>query len=215
LPCKDGFRWIVNSGSLHRSQTDFPLDLQRQFFDSPCTFLVVGAEASGDYKDWKAVKTRTITTITALDAAVSDPETGAVLYDPEAWEMTPREEQTDPVSATCQAASVAHARHKILIATPAINLIRFLAPGAAANGQRFAAFEKAQIAGRIAKCADVYEIQAQGAEMDVDKFREFVEGEAAQARRANSRAIVRHQHQPNGPACYREDAFQIRASSSR
>jgi hypothetical protein len=180
----------VNAGSLRRSQPDFPLALQQKYFDSPCTFLVSGENVPADYKDWSAVRTRAVANLAGLDAAVNDPETRAVLYDPEAWEMTPRDEQTDPVSAVCGAAAVAHAHHKVLIATPAVDLLRFLAPGSAAKGQRYAAFEKTQVAGQIARCADVYEIQAQGAEMDADKFRQFVVAEAGQARAANPEIIV-------------------------
>ena len=189
-PCQDGFRWIVNAGSLKRSQPDFPLELQQKYFDSPCTFLVSGENAPADYKDWSAVKTRAIASLAGLDAAVNDPETRAVLYDPEAWEMTPSDEQTDPVNAACRAAAVAHAHHKVLIAAPAVDLIRLLAPGSAGRGQRYAAFEKTEIASQMAKCVDVYEIQAQGAEMDVDQFRQFVAAEAKQARAANPDIIV-------------------------
>jgi len=188
--CNGGSRWIVNSGSLKRSQAEFPLEAQKKYFDSPCTFLVIGGEEAAYDKDWNAIKTRTITNLAALDEVVKDPTVTAVLYDPEAWEMTPRQEQTHPLKAVCRAAAAAHAQNKLLIATPAINLVRFLSPGSAANGERFAAFQKTHIAGDVAKCADVYEIQAQGAEMDSDKFRDFVTAEAEQARAANPNIIV-------------------------
>ncbi|MHB1799959.1 MAG: hypothetical protein ACYCUI_16995 [Vulcanimicrobiaceae bacterium] len=42
LPACSGLRWIVNVGSLQRSLQVFPLDQQRQYFDSSCTFLVSG-----------------------------------------------------------------------------------------------------------------------------------------------------------------------------
>jgi hypothetical protein len=44
--CESGIRWIVNAGSLQHSQVDFPLDLQKNYFDSPCTFLVIGDNPS-------------------------------------------------------------------------------------------------------------------------------------------------------------------------
>ncbi len=187
-PCESGIRWIVNAGSLQHSLTDFPLDLQKKYFDSPCTFLVVGDNPSEAYRDWTAVKTRTATSLSAIQAAAADPATTAVLYDPEGWEMTPPEEQRDPAWAACRAAAITHAHNKILIVTPAINLIRVIDPGS--GGNRFEAFARTRLAGDIAKCADVYEIQAQGAETDKAAYRKFVEAEARQARAANSHVVV-------------------------
>jgi hypothetical protein len=179
-PCDSGIRWIVNAGSLEHSLADFPIDLQKKYFDSGCTFLVIGDNPPEAYRDWTAVKTRTATSLAVVAAAAADPSTTAVLYDPEGWEMTPPEEQSDPAGAACRAASVAHAHNKILIVTPAINLIRILEPGV--RGDRFEAFAGAKLAGRIARCADVYEIQAQGTEMDKGAYKSFVEAEARQAR---------------------------------
>jgi hypothetical protein len=188
-PCT-GLRWIVNAGSLERSRAEFPVELQRKYFDSPCTFLVGDGAGPADYRGWTSVRTRTITSLAGLDGAIRDPTADAVLYDPEGWDMTPPEEQSHPAEATCRAASAAHASHKLLIATPAINLVRFLRRGAPAGGQRFAEFEQTGIAGDIARCADVYEIQAQGAEMNRDQFRAFVTAEVLQARAANPGIVV-------------------------
>jgi hypothetical protein len=188
-PCQ-GLRWLVDSRSLQHSRGEFPLELQRKYFDSPCTFLVGDGAGLPDYRDWSSVRTRTITTLATLDRAVSDSLAAAVLYDPEVWDMTPPEEQRHPVEAACRAASAAHANHKLLIATPAINLVRFLRPGAPAGGQRFAEFEKTSVAGDMARCADVYEIQAQGVETNRDQFRAFVLAEVRQARAANPGIIV-------------------------
>jgi hypothetical protein len=186
--CESGIRWIVNAGSLQHSLADFPLDLQKKYFDSACTFLVIGDNPPAEYREWTVVRTRTATSVAAVDAAAADPSAMAVLYDPEGWEMTPPEEQNDPAGAACRAESITHTHNKILIVTPAISLIRILEPGV--RGDRFAAFAGTKLAGEIAKCADVYEIQAQGAEMDKGAYRSFVEAEARQARAANSRVVV-------------------------
>ena len=95
-PCEGGIRWIVNAGSLEHSQADFPLDLQKKYFDSSCTFLVVGDNPSEAYRDWTAVRTHTAASLAAVDAAAADPATTAVLYDPEGWDLTPPDEQRDP-----------------------------------------------------------------------------------------------------------------------
>jgi hypothetical protein len=186
--CEGGIRWIVNAGSLQHSQADFPLDLQKKYFDSGCTFLVIGDNPPEEYRDWTAVKTRTATSVAAVEAAAADPATMAVLYDPEGWEMTPPDEQSDPARAACRVESVVHAHNKILIVTPAINLIKIIEPGA--RGDRFEAFAGTKLAREIAKCADVYEIQAQGAEMDKGAYKSFVDAEARQARAANPHVVV-------------------------
>lgn len=211
LPACHGLRWIANAGSLRRSQADFPLAQQRQYLGTPCTFLVGGRDPGSDYRDWDAVRTGSVTRLQGLAAVARNPAVAAVLYDPEAWPMTPREEQLDPVAATCKAATIVHAQGKLLIATPAIDLIRVIEPGADRDGQRFAAFERLGLAGRIARCADVYEIQAQGAEADAAKFRDFVRAEAQQARAANPRVIVLAGISTN-PSGRRVDAQQVYAA---
>lgn len=190
LPPCNGLRWIVNAGSLRAAQTQFPQELQRKYFDSPCTFLVQGPNPAADYREWRSVRARSAPNLDTLARAAEDPAVSALLYDGEAWEMTPPEEQHAPAAAACRAASIAPAHGKILIATPAIDLMRILEPGNARGGKRFEAFEQTGLAGRIASCADVYEIQAQGAERDTGKFRHFVETEAKQARAANPRIVV-------------------------
>jgi hypothetical protein len=49
-------------------------------------------------------------------------DTGAVLYDCEAWPFTPTAEQHDPVGATSKAKAVAHSHGLALIVAPALNL---------------------------------------------------------------------------------------------
>lgn len=180
----------MNAGSLRAAQAKFPLDLQRKYFDSPCTFLVLGQHIAPDYREWHAARAHSAPNLEALQRAADDSTVSALLYDGEAWEMTPPEEQHDPAAAACHAASIAHAHGDILIATPAIDLMRILDPGEARGGRRFEAFTESGLAGRIARCADVYEIQAQGAERDTGKFRRFVEAEAKQARAANPQIVV-------------------------
>lgn len=188
-PCH-GPRWIVNVGSLKHSQSDFPLELQKKFFDSPCTFLVTGPNLPQEYKNWSAIKTKTITSTMDLDAVVNDSTVQAVLYDPEAWEMTPPAEQKDPAGAACRLAPVVHARNKLLIVTPATNLVRFIGTSSFPPGQSFEAFAKTGIAGSMAKCADAYEIQGQGIEANTNRYRSYIEAIAKQARSANGHVVI-------------------------
>jgi hypothetical protein len=109
--------------------------------------------------------------------------TQAVVYDPEAWEFTPPEEQHDPVAATATAARAAHAHGLQLIAAPALNLTTVLAPGGLGSRQQL--FLQLGLAGGVARHADVIEIQAQSLERDAGGYASFVAAAAAQARAAN------------------------------
>lgn len=190
LPACTGLRWIVNAGSLHRSLTAFPLVQQQRAFDSQCTFLVTGPYMPAAYRGWSAVRTRSTSALAGLDRIVDTPGVAVVLYDPESWPMTPRAEQIDPVAAVCRAAAIAHAHGKRLIATPAVDLLRQVAPDASHRGQRYRAFEQTGWIGAMAKCTDGVEIQAQGAEANPALFRQFVDTEARQARAANPDVLV-------------------------
>ncbi len=183
-------RWIVNAGSLWRSRDQLSLELQKKVFDTPCTYLVSGPRVPSAYAGWSVTWTRSAPSLAGLQKAAQDAQVAALLYDPEAWPMTPREEQTSPDVAACKAQVIAHQHGKILIVTPAIDLVRFLQPGARAGQRRFGRFESTGVAAKIARCADVYEIQAQGAEANTRMFRDFVKAEARQARQANPKIVI-------------------------
>jgi hypothetical protein len=84
-------------------------------------------------------------------------------------------------------ATVVHAEHRLLIVAPAADLA---GSGAGGGPERFARFLRAKIAARVARCADVYEIQAQGTEPDAGAFEQFVRKAAAQARSARPGIVV-------------------------
>lgn len=190
LPECDGLRWIVNAGSLKSVQEEFSLEAQKKYFDSSCTFLVTGKNISSDYAKWHSITTRTSTSVKGIKEVSADDVAQALLYDPEVWPMTPENEQSNPVEATCEAATIAHAHGKWLMVTPAINLVRFASQDFEKGEGRFELFEKTRLAEDMAKCADIYEIQAQGAEMDTEKFRNFVSAIATQVRGANPHILV-------------------------
>lgn len=176
-----GVRWIVNAGSLRRAASAIPLEEQERFFGSPCTFLV-GKQNVEPYAHWHAVGTMTIRSAAEVDRCCGE-GVGAVLYDPEAWRFTPPEEKRHPGAAACRVAEVVHGQHRLLIVAPAADL-------AGGGPERFERFLRAKIAARVARCADVYEIQAQGTEPDARAFEEFVRKAAAQARSARKGIVV-------------------------
>jgi hypothetical protein len=133
----------------------------------------------------------TFASAAALEQAVVDGQVPAgtygVLYDPEAWSFTPPAEQRDPVQAAARAAVVAHAHGLRLIVAPALNLTTVLAPG---RGPRWQAFLDLGLAGRMARVADVVELQAQSLERSTATYAAFVRAAAAQAAGVNPHVTV-------------------------
>jgi hypothetical protein len=125
----------------------------------------------------------TFASAAALKAAIRarqlPPGVFGVLYDPEAWTFTPASEQQDPVRAAAAAAAVAHAHGMRFIVAPAIDLTNVL--GSGGTGPRWRQFLSLDLIGRLAKVADVVELQAQSLEQDTHVYNVFVRAAAAQA----------------------------------
>ncbi len=141
--------------------------------------------------EWNAVAVRSFTSYATLAAACEsgslEPGVGALLYDCEAWRFTPEEEQRDVGAFTEKAARLAHERGLLLIAAPAVDLTRVLAPG---PERRYDAFLRLRIAAGSAGPADAFVIQAQGSLLRLPLFTKFVRDAARQARTANPRVLV-------------------------
>lgn len=134
----------------------------------------------------------TFSSASALTEAVTGRKlpagTYGVLYDPEAWSFTPKEEQRDPVAAATRAADVAHAHGLKFMVSPALNLVTVLNPGG--KGPRWKQFLDLGLPGRFAAVADVVELQAQSLERDRSTYADFVRAAVGQVRSANSRAGI-------------------------
>jgi hypothetical protein len=125
--------------------------------------------------------------VAALDEALTGHRlpagTRAVVYDPEAWSFTPADEQRDPVRGAARAARLAHAHGLQIIVAPALNLTTVLAPGRSAP--RWRLFLDLRLAAKIAKVADILDLQAQSLERSTATYAHFVRAAAGQARTAN------------------------------
>jgi hypothetical protein len=134
----------------------------------------------------------TFASAAALEDAVSRGQLLAgiygVLYDPEAWSFTPVAEQRDPVTAAARAGAVAHAHGLRLIVAPGLNLTTVLDP--AGQQPRWRKFLSLHLAGRLARAADVVELQAQSLERDTGAYADFVRTATSQATAANPGVTV-------------------------
>lgn len=186
LPACTGPRWIVTVRSLLRRQKTFPLVAQRRLLDSPCTLLVtLGTHLPAAYRGWRAVRVQRATSLRGIAHLADHTAAHVLLYDPEAWPWTPRAEQLHPVKAVCRAAALAHAQGKVLIATPAVDLVQANEPGRWPGGKRYHGFERTGWVGAMARCANGIAIQSQVAEADTTLYTRFVLTESRQARTAN------------------------------
>lgn len=141
---------------------------------------------------WKAVPYASFKSVGELARALRAGPLGdleGVMYDNEAWALTPPEEQRHPARYTKLAAGLAHGRRLLFLAAPAVDLVNVLMPGNGAQNRRYDAYLSLRLAA-AARYADVFAIQAQSAERDTRLYADFVRRAAAQARRANPEVLV-------------------------
>jgi hypothetical protein len=114
------------------------------------------------------------------------------MYDPEAWDATPLDEQRDPAASMRAFATLARRHGLLVMITPHPNLVGVL--GAAcqsAEGEsETAAFLRCGVVADAARVADVVEVQGQSLEADPAAYAAFVTDAAAQARAANPAVLV-------------------------
>jgi hypothetical protein len=126
------------------------------------------------------------------------PGTYAILYDPEAWSFTPVAEQQDPVQAARQAAKIARAHGLRLIVAPGLDLIKVLDYGG--SGPRWRRFLDLNLAGQLARIADVVGLQSQSLERSTSTYSTFVRAATAQisAARPATRVLAGLSANPSG-----------------
>ena len=207
--------WIVNVAAL-KSLADRGLSetIARYFFDNEHTLITRKPEQK-EFLNWRALNVRTFTSFREFQRCLSDGKMNrnvqAVLYDNESWRFTPQEEQLHIAEYESKVAALAHEHGFLLVSTPASDLVRTLAPDAG-PGEKYNAFIRLGIAADAARVSDVYEIQAQGSEMNVNSFSRFVRAAARQAREANPNVIVLA-GLSTGPSGHKVTADQIVAAA--
>ncbi|QBD77042.1 hypothetical protein EPA93_13925 [Ktedonosporobacter rubrisoli] len=189
LPARN-VTWMINATALNRLQSPSSgwsqADSMR-FFDNAHTYVIGQGPAN-----WQSVSTRSFTSYMALQAAFAahsiPSSVQAIVYDNEAWQFTPVEEQQHFALFVQKVADLVHSHHMLLIATPATDLTRVLDPGG--KGSTYSRFVSLNIIKAAAQYADAVEIQAQGAEADLSAYTHFVSVATTQAKTANSRIVV-------------------------
>ncbi|MGZ8614448.1 MAG: hypothetical protein ACXWX4_07180 [Actinomycetota bacterium] len=110
-----------------------------------------------------------------------------VMYDPEAWEHTPLDEQLDPAGAMAGFAALARAHGYLVLMTPHPSLVTV--PGAACpmrtDESATAAFLRCGLVAAAAVHADVVDVQLQSLQRNPARYREAIAEAARQARAAN------------------------------
>jgi hypothetical protein len=182
-------RWILNGPAVTTFTTD---PTAKAFFAGTRPFVVVAKSRPAVVPpQWDAIRTRIFTSFTEFNWAVThqkiDPGIKAVLYDNEAWSLTPAYEQDNFAEFAKRFAQLAHANGYMVIVTPAVDLATSRQqPGE----KRFSTFLRLNVPADAARYADVYEIQAQGSQIPASTYASYVSAAAHQARAANPNVLV-------------------------
>jgi hypothetical protein len=141
---------------------------------------------------WNAVPYVSFKSVAAIEAALEGgqlgPQVQGIMYDNERWPFTPVAEQRNPARYEKVAADLGHRNGLLFLAAPAVDLVGVLAPNR--GGNRYEIYLALGIAADAARYADIFDIQAQGAERDTRLYANFVREAAAQARQSNPKVLV-------------------------
>jgi hypothetical protein len=205
-------RWIVvSSAVVLLNEVPGASALVARAFDNPDTFMIYGP-APAFMHQWRSLPARSFGSYRDLKNTLDHSnQLRAVVYDAERWQFTPLDEQKEPGRFAKLAAAEAHRHGLIFIATPATDLVKSIERQ---PGPLYPAFIRLGIAGKVASWADVYEIQAQGSENNLDEYRWFVEQAAMQARRANPHVVVLAGLSTNNPNDRQVTAQQLYLNSA-
>lgn len=184
-----GEDWLVSTAALHMLAPTFVTALA----DSPYTFLIVNKQQLTQVPaGTKAMLVAAFDNYSALESTLNQGHLSSrfrgVLFDDEAWTLTPGYQQKNVAKYEQKAAELAHSHGLFLIATPGVDLTRVLDRGG--PGTAFQKYLNLGIAGDAARYADVIDIQAQSTQAQTAEYTSFVAAAAVQARAANPNVVV-------------------------
>lgn len=122
-----------------------------------------------------------------VEADRMHPSIRAVLYDPEAWSLTPPAEQRDVATYMMRFSALARAHGWKVVLTPSNDLMNVQVKRKGETNRQ--AYVRYRIAESAARHADVLEVQAQALEQTPSAYREYVRQTHAQAVAANPEVV--------------------------
>lgn len=127
----------------------------------------------------------------AVEAALANlrsyPLPSLILYDQEAWDLTPARERRDPVAFVQRAADLVRNSRVRLGAAPALTLAQELMPGA---GSPEAAYLNCGVIEPLARAVSLFHVQSQRLERQPPRFSAFVREVAERARTSHPGLVV-------------------------
>lgn len=127
----------------------------------------------------------TVDSVTVLESLIDNNAVPSwarsVLFDDEAWSLTPINEQLFPAKAAAWAANLAHGHGLSLWCAPALDLVPALDPTAPTYWQGYLSLD---LAGQMGRVCNGLDLQAQSLERNAQIYDKFVVQAAGQARTA-------------------------------
>lgn len=185
-PTSTALTWVIDRAALTGlGGAGLSTNQLSELFNNAHTYILGTATAeSANIDNWTSQQSITLTDLRPTGFSRG---AAAVLYDDEAWPLTPKAQQTNPAKYEAEGHRLARARGVVFIVAPAMDLVRVLDPnGSGSVAQRFLNLD---VIGQAARYADVVDIQAQGMEGGT-QYTSFVTAAAAQARAANPHVKV-------------------------
>jgi hypothetical protein len=192
-PLPPATSWIITVGTLENLLAHDTSGIVQQTFDTPTTYVLVTG-GHGVPAGWTSVPTQNFKSYQTMNIVLNGgvapdgtkliPGIRAVLYDDEKWKYTPDDEKAHPAHYIQLAGQLAHSTfvdgvRLQFVSTPAMDLFGSVS-----------AYLDSGIAKVAAKAADVYDIQSQSQQGDVQTYENFVTRAVTQARQAGGTATL-------------------------
>jgi hypothetical protein len=165
--------WLIAASALQSLlRLDSDGTLTRRWFADDRTLVIAAPDASLPV-GW----TNRVLSLTSLDAirqALAQgvpPDVRSILYDVEAWSLTPIAEQANPLGSIATAARLVHGAGLRFIAAPGVDLMGRLHPG---QGPYYRSYVATRFGGAASDSADVFVVQAQTYQNDPPTYGTFV-----------------------------------------
>ena len=185
-----GTDWLIATSALSSLlRLDKDGTVTKRWFADERT-MVIGAPGSSLPVGRTSPRVLSFTSLEAIRQALArgvPSDVRDILYDVEAWSMTPIAEQADPVGSIATAARLVHSAGLRFIAAPGVDLMGTLHPG---QGPYNRAYVATQFGGVASDSADVFVVQAQTYQNDTATYGDFVRQVAAQVRAAHPGVVV-------------------------